>query len=210
MDLEKIEIVDFTKQGLDQRFVRYQYERDDMIPIWHEINKVTKDTENALDYRKHLAGHIRQEYQLADTVKPHVNRLMAPLISQYGRFHTLPKKLALGTVWVNLQQKHEFNPPHTHDGMMSFVMWMQIPYTFDEEDVGNEAKKPLSGRFSFIIPEGDECKTVYLMSDKNYENTCVLFPSKLMHFVNPFYSSDGLRITVSANYYDMENENQNS
>ena len=206
MDPEKIQITDFTKLGLNQRFVRYQYERDDMTPMWQEIIKVTADTENAQDYRKHLAGHIRQEYELADTVKPQVNRLMAPLIEQYARFHQLPKKLGLGTVWVNLQKKHEFNPPHTHDGILSFVMWMQIPYTFDEEDEGNEAKKPLSGRFSFIIPDGEECKTVYLDSDKNYENTCVLFPAKLMHFVNPFYSSDGLRITVSANYYDLDKE----
>jgi hypothetical protein len=202
VDPEKIQITDFTNQGLDKRFVKYQYTREDMEPVWQEINKVIEDADNAIDYRSHLAGHIREEYQLADAVKPHVNRLLAPLIEQYSRFVTLPKALGLGSVWVNLQRKNEFNPPHTHDGLLSFVMWMKIPYAFSVEDKDNQAKKPLSGRFGFIIPVGDECKTMYLDSDSNAENTIVLFPANLMHFVNPFQSSDELRITVSANYYE--------
>lgn len=202
VDLEKIQITDFNTIGLDQRFVRYRYEHDEMEPVWHEINEVIRNTQGAVDYRKHLAGHIKEEYQLADTVKPHVNKLLAPLIQQYARFHQLPSTLTLGNVWVNLQRKHEFNPPHTHDGLLSFVMWMRIPYTFKEEDAGNEAKKALSGRFGFIVPDNDECRTFYLDSDHDHENTVVLFPAKLMHLVNPFYSSDELRITVSANYYE--------
>ena len=204
MDLEKIQITDFTNQGLDKRFVKYQYNRYAMDPVWQEINKVIEDADNAMDYRSHLAGHIREEYQLADTVKPHVNRLLAPLVEQYSRFHQLPKRMGLGTVWVNLQKKHEFNPPHVHYGLLSFVMWMKIPYAFSEEDKDNQAKKPLSGRFGFIIPVGDECRTMYLDSDSNAENTIVLFPANLMHFVNPFQSSDELRITVSANYYETD------
>ena len=204
MDPEKIQITDFNPIGLDQHVVKCQYERDDMESIWHEINEVVENSQDAIDYRKNLAGHIREEYQLAETVKPHVNRLLAPLVEQYARFHDLPKKIGLGNVWVNLQRKHEFNPPHTHDGLISFVIWMQIPYTFGQEDEGNEAKKPLSGRFGFILPDGDECKTFYLDSDSDHENTVVLFPAKMMHFVNPFHSSDDLRITVSANYYETD------
>lgn len=203
VDPTKIQITDFRNIGLEQRFVKYQYSREDMDPVWQAIEQVKEDQDNAFDYRKHLVGHIRHEYRLADTVKKSINALMAPLIEQYSRFHALPQTLTLGQVWVNLQNKHEFNPPHTHDGLLSFVMWMKIPYTFAQEDEGNEAKKALSGRFGFIVPEKDECKTVYLDSDSKEENTVVLFPAKLMHMVHPYHSTDEQRITVSANYYDM-------
>ena len=59
----------------------------DMDPVWQAIDQVREDTDNAFDYRKHLVGHIRQEYRLADTVKKSINALMAPLIEQYSRFH---------------------------------------------------------------------------------------------------------------------------
>jgi hypothetical protein len=206
VDPTKILITDYGIQGSDQKFVKYQYDKDDMAPLWQEVNKVLDKPEDFRDYRGHLAGNIEQEYKLDDSVKEHVNKLLIPLVEQYGRFHQLPKELLLGNVWVNFQKKHEFNPPHLHDGTLSFVIWLQIPFTHAEEDLkspGRKAKLPLSGKFGFLIVQnGKEVRTAYQESDQTQENSILLFPSDMMHFVNPFYTSDDLRITISANYYD--------
>ena len=206
MDPEKIQITDFSKQNSDQRYVRYQYTKKDMAPLWAEVNRVLDKPEDFKDYRDHLAGNIESEYQLDDTVKPHINKLLAPLVAQYNRFVELPKELVLGNVWVNFQKKHEFNPPHLHDGTLSFVIWLQIPFTHKQENKkgpGRRAKLPLSGKFGFlIVQDHKEVRTCYLDSDKKEENTILLFPSNMMHLVHPFYTSDDLRITISANYYD--------
>lgn len=33
----------------------------------------------------------------------------------------------ISALWVNYQKQHEFNPPHDHDGKLSFVAYLQIP-----------------------------------------------------------------------------------
>lgn len=202
-----METIDFSPVGFDKQFVKHQYTKEDLQPIWDEINELLEDKSVYPEYQHNLAGNIEEEYMLSDQIKSHVNRLLAPLIIEYQKRKPLPKELTLGNVWVNLQRKHEFNPPHTHDGVLSFVIWLRIPFTFADEDKvapGARSKKPLSGRFSFLLPVGDEVKTYHLESDQSAENTIVLFPANLSHAVNPFYSSDELRITVSANYLDTE------
>ena len=206
-EVQNMETIDFSPTGHNKQFVKHQYSKDDLKPIWDEINDLLEDTSVYPGYQHNLAGNIKEEYMLPEEIKPHVNRLLAPLVKEYSKHNKLPERLTLGNVWVNLQRKHEFNPPHTHDGVLSFVIWLQIPYTFAEEDQvapGAKAKKPLSGRFTFYIPANDEVKTYHLDSDQSQENTVVLFPASMTHAVNPFYSSDELRITVAANYLDTE------
>ena len=41
--------------------------------------------------------------------------------------------------------------------------------------------------------------SIFLNVDKSFEGKMLMFPSKQMHAVNPFYTSDGYRITVSGN-----------
>ena len=54
--------------------------------------------------------------------------------------------------WVNFMKKHEYNPPHFHKGLVSWVIWYQIPYTFEEEKKFS-AKSPddqiYHGEFAF-------------------------------------------------------------
>ena len=36
-------------------------------------------------------------------------------------------KLILDTLWINFSQKHDFNPPHSHSGSLSFVIFCKVP-----------------------------------------------------------------------------------
>ena len=35
-------------------------------------------------------------------------------------------KYLLSAMWVNYMKKHEFNPPHDHDGKLSFVIYLSM------------------------------------------------------------------------------------
>jgi len=109
----------------------------------------------------------------------------------------------LNKAWVNFGRKTEFNPPHSHTGVMSFVIWLDIPYDINEEmELPHvvESFAPLAGHFMFqhvntfgtISPE-------VLPVDKNMNDMIVVFPSGLIHQVFPFYTSDEYRISVSGN-----------
>ena len=39
----------------------------------------------------------------------------------------------LDNFWVNYQKETEFNPLHTHHGVLSFVAWMKIPTEWKEQ-----------------------------------------------------------------------------
>jgi hypothetical protein len=114
------------------------------------------------------------------------------------------KQIYLKDVWVNFQKKTEFNPPHTHDGLFSFVIWINVPYYIkDEHDKspGKYSIENLAGcfQFQYLDTLGSICMHS-IPADKTYENTLIIFPSKMVHSVFPFYSSDDYRISISGNF----------
>jgi len=114
-----------------------------------------------------------------------------------------------GDLWVNYQEKYEYNPLHNHTGLMSFVVWYKIPFKNEEEKkVGPGKNKGAqqqnqNGNFYFVTAygPGGQAREHNFDIDINYEGTIVFFPSNLMHGVYPFYSSDDYRISISGNLY---------
>ena len=106
-------------------------------------------------------------------------------------------------MWVNFQKKYEFNPMHLHDGVMSFVIWMKIPYKYEDEMQHETAKKVnscMNGSFEFIYTNLLGAITGYQYSlSPEAEGGVLIFPSALHHVVHPFYTSDEERISISGN-----------
>jgi hypothetical protein len=189
-----------------------EFTNDELAPIREEIIEIQQDFNKAKKRNSDLAGNIKNEFALSKSAD-YIEKLMFPFVMAYNekynylnKFNILTKSLpmVLSEPWVNFQQKHEFNPPHTHSGLMSFVIWMSIPYSIEEENIkgpGAEAAMPLSGCFAFqftnIIGQIDN-DTIPV--GKNMENTMVLFPAGLNHSVFPFYTSDRYRISISGNF----------
>lgn len=195
-------------------FVSAKLLDDQLLPIRNEVAKIQKDFTKGKKYNEHLAGNIRNEYKLIDSHK-HISDLVLPYVLTYEKHYNYMKsqhvlssfldaEIVLEHTWVNFQKKHEFNPPHTHGGLMSFVIWLTIPYTMEEEmkvAPGNKSRDPVSGHFCFhymnslgqIVPHA-------IPADKTMENMLVVFPANMSHSVYPFYSSDKFRITVSGNF----------
>jgi len=194
-------------------FLKATFSDEQLAPIRKEIDKLSRNFNNGVKHNYKLAGNLQYEFLLKES-KKHVYNLVAPLFLEYDKqFNNyitknplLPENspIELDELWVNFQRKHEFNPIHDHTGIMSFVIWMQIPYLLEDElkaSPGSTANTNVAGHFAFHYTNtlGDICN-LFIAADKTQENTILLFPARMKHSVFPFYSSDEYRITVSGNF----------
>ena len=176
-----------------------------------EIDKLLDNFNLGIKFNNALAGEIQHEFKMSPTpfLKKYIRNVSKELDdkSQYIKYNfPTTRTLEFSTVWINFQQKGEYNPLHHHGGIFSFVIWYQVPYTFEEErrysyKVSNQ--DCLNGRFNFVIPHSFSntinVSNIDLGIDKSQEGYMAIFPSSLSHIVYPFYSSDDYRITISGN-----------
>lgn len=183
-----------------------------LSPIIEEINEIQSNFTAGQKFNNRLAGNIRKEYQLSKCFQ-HVENLLLPFVSEYdekfGYFKTIKYTssdvpVRLYDVWANFQQKYEFNPLHDHAGVMSFVIWIKIPFTREEEDkfmpeVPSDRK--CSGFFTLFYTDSlGNIKSHDFPADKKYEKKLLIFPATMRHCVYPFYTSDEYRISVAGNF----------
>lgn len=188
--------------------------KEDLDPIWAEVKEIQSDWSKARPHNYGLAGSIRKEYSLLKC-REHVERLVMPYIGVYDQAfnysrglnvltESAPLVIAPDDLWVNFQEKHEFNPPHNHSGIMSFVIWLQIPYLLEDERLagpGSESNSPVNGDFAFQYTNTlGQIQAQRLAADRTKEGHLCLFPAQMNHAVYPFYSTDEYRITVAGNF----------
>jgi hypothetical protein len=174
--------------------------------LQENIKKTLKNKEK-VDFRPRLAGNIKEEIGLPITpkLKYLVENMAKEYFNIFGTQHCFyeDEDFKLKDLWLNLQKKHEFNPVHTHSGIFSFVIWVKVPYNLQEElEVFNHSQSPSASLFSFVY--GDCYGTTHteiIPVDTSYEWSMVFFPAKLSHAVNPFYTSDDTRMSVSGNIF---------
>jgi hypothetical protein len=154
-----------------------------------------------------------------------VEKLICPLIAGYDenynnythrkntyRYTTQQNNIQLGLdgLWVNFQRKGEFNPTHSHGGVMSFIIWMDTPYNIEDELKLQSTKNTnpsVAGHFSFHYTNTlGEITSHPIPVDRSFNGRVALFPAKMNHQVYPFYTSDKYRISVSGNFYFMDNK----
>ena len=206
----KIELItrDFPNIGV----VEGKLPEDTVDSLWKLIEESKKQPESM---KSELAGNISSSIRL-DGGSPLIEDFMQNIIPKYiqqsinsfGSPYRLEMKEGqiwnLESLWVNFQKKHEFNPMHDHGGVYSFVIWMQIPTSYEEQRklpicAESNADGNISNfAFTFTNTLGRICQFVYNM-EKDAEGYMVIFPSELKHEVFPFYENDGERISISGN-----------
>ncbi len=189
-----------------------QLPEDTVDSLWKLIEESKKQPE---DMKSELAGNISSSIRLdvnspliGDFVTNVIPIYIEQTIKSYGPPWRVTMKEGQGwtleSLWVNFQKKHEFNPPHDHSGVYSFVIWMQIPTSFAEQRklpicVNSNANTQISNfAFSYTNTLGKVSTFAYNM-EKEAEGYMVMFPSQILHQVFPFYENDGERISISGN-----------
>ena len=163
---------------------------------------------NKKDFSDKLAGIIESETGYDDISK----QKLLPMLSQYlgvydqayQRYVAKPyeqkPEYVLSSLWINYQKPNDFNPPHDHDGALSFVAYLQIPEALKKENAAYKGKSCGPGGIQFLFGDGIRNAITY-QSFFPEENDIFVFPAWLKHWVAP-YKSDCTRISVSGNIHD--------
>lgn len=199
--------------------------------VWYQTTKLPKGIVNYLweiiqeakilniDERSKLVGNISTSLKLKDKENIILSKIfpklyenneenIKKLINKTFKAFSIENKdinlkITLPDLWVNFQKKYEFNPIHNHNGMVSFVIWMDIPYNWEDEQNLEFAKHSnlsnVIGNFVFYHYNGNEITNQVILMSPEINGTMAIFPSSLNHCVYPFYTSDKERITISGN-----------
>lgn len=186
-----------------------------------EILQVARDGEKSKN--KDLAGNLERQvtepmshsaleeltfhaHRYIDDLR-RTNRFQPPLEVQ--KFNTI--NVVVGTPWVNIQRKGEWNPSHTHSLDLSCVIYAQVPEELKDEwkYPNQQGRSPCGGKIDFMYGNmmTHSCNTFGPVEP--IENDIWIFPAWLTHQVYPF-NADVERISCSTNFaleflYEEEN-----
>ena len=190
----------------------YQALNQEIVDIHTASETGSLDENGIVQMNPSLAGQITKEYQITKSLP-----LLNPYLEEMGRayqkeWNYYPKenpnnnKLTVESVWVNMQKKLEVNPLHNHDGTLSFVAWLHVPFKLEDErnmpNCKNSRTVELASTFQFVYTTSlGTIANCPMFVESGWEAKIVMFPSKLLHMVYPFQTSDDYRISIAGNLY---------
>lgn len=168
-----------------------------------EGRKLTKEKN---DHNFQLAGNLKngrsflyeEEFtrEAEVIIRQKVDTFLDGLDNVYGK-KIDKEKLHLKSLWINFQQKHDFNPSHDHDGIFSFIIYCKVP-----QEIFSEQADSNSQNAGHIVFEYGENIFPYSRAGfvvEPHDNLMFIFPAKLRHYVPPYWV-DAERIGVSGNF----------
>ena len=186
------------------------------LKILDDFKKILIDEakKNEQDFVSKLAGQLKSETGYGQESRSKIIPYLSPYLGAYDQcFQKYQNKkydkkpeYVLTALWCNQQKQHEFNPPHDHDGKLSFVIYLSIPEKLKKENLEYKGKSCGPGGIQFLWGEGPRDCISY-MSYFPEEGDMFIFPAWLKHWVSPF-NSDCVRVSVSGNVHDSAPLNQ--
>ena len=180
------------------------------LKVKDEFKKLLLDEgkKNNEDYTTKLAGILDKETgyspESKNKILPFLSQYIGVYDQAYQRYVNKPydkmPEYVLSALWINYQRPNDFNPPHDHDGKLSFVIYCSMPKELKKEHEDYKGKSCGPGGIQFIYGNGPRDAITY-MSFLPDEGDMFIFPAWLKHWVAP-YKSDCTRITVSGNFHD--------
>jgi hypothetical protein len=186
------------------------------LKIQDDFKKILIDeaAKNEKDFSDKLAGQIKKETGYNDKSRDIIIPYLSPYLGIYDKmfekyqtkkFDRKPE-YALTALWANFQRQYEFNPPHDHDGKLSFVIYLSIPEPLKLENKAYKGKSCGPGGIQFMYGDGIRDNISYV-SHFPEEGDMFIFPAWLKHWVCP-YTTDCVRVSVSGNVHDSAPLNQ--
>jgi len=203
----------FAKCSLDSNILLYLQKKADEI--------INDNFYGLTPYNYNLAGNIKKEFFFQE--EENILRQAVILAAEKYCFDFYKKNIKLkflpddkgrDSIWINFQQKHEYNPIHNHFGLLSFVVWVKIPFSMKEEEEyfsSSHCNNITSAKFIFHLPENipGGIFSFPISIDKNYEGKMIIFPASYIHEVAPFFTSDNYRVSISGNIIPADEREAN-
>jgi hypothetical protein len=155
------------------------------------------------DYRAKLAGHLLEEYKLKNpqAITQWFKKYLVTYVDGYNKWRGKGYKpmanLYVNIYWINYMKGNDFNPPHVHDGDLSFVIYPKMPQEIIKENKRFKGTGQGPGGIQWFYGEGDG-QYVDTVSMMPRTGDLFIFPATLKHWVLPFKSKVE-RVSVSGN-----------
>ena len=162
--------------------------------------KVCKDNKK-VKHNHNLAGAIKDEYLIEDveSVALILNKYMENFSKVHKHWYNFTfSSFDYHSIWTNFMKAGEYNPPHTHENCnFSSVFFINVPTKIAGEHK-NKTKGSKPGQIVFqMAPQLDGYLSSYIYTPVTGD--FFIFPSTLMHYVNPF-KSKVTRISMAVNF----------
>jgi len=158
------------------------------------------------DASPELAGVLKNQFHYRDKNK--FQKFMEGSFNLYNNAlerwkqgnEKVPSSYFLEKLWINFQGPNEFNPPHSHGGALSFVIFLKIPLKLRAENQNYKGLSAGPGGITFLYGETeDRCITNHSVFPE--VGDMYIFPAWVKHWVYPF-AADCTRVSVSGNVID--------
>lgn len=182
-----------------------------MEKIKKTVGEIKENLNEQRSFAGNLVGNIRKQF-IFDHHRDEIEQVAIKLAQYHDDVYNCSNylddsfgTLSLGALWINMQVAGEFNPIHKHPGVYSFVIWVEIPFTHENEKTygpGFASNSNKGGCFEFVYTNAyGQLMSHPIPADKSFEGQMLLFPAKLNHVVYPFYTDAGYRISISGNLF---------
>ncbi len=167
---------------------------------------LSEGEESKEDASPELAGVLKNQFHYRDKNK--FQNFMEDTFNLYNNAmkqwkettSKTPSTFFLEKIWINYQGPNEFNPPHSHGGALSFVIFAKIPMELRVENQNYKGLSAGPGGITFLYGDTeDRCITNHSVFPE--VGDMYIFPAWVKHWVYPF-KSDCTRISISGNVID--------
>jgi len=202
--------------ALDRPWMDVGLSEETMNSLWDNINNASAQE---IDANGRLAGNISKSKYIQDKDNWFYNNVLKGMaehlyyknwVNYYDVVITKNKprtEFFLHELWVNYQKQHEFNPPHQHSAIYSFVVFMKIPTHSKEQHAlpfSAHSGNPVASDFQFLVGnDNGQVQPVKIPLNPEDNGRMLFFPGWLTHQVLPFYGTEEERITISGNIYPL-------
>ena len=158
------------------------------------------------DFESRLAGMLKRQVEFRDSSL--FDKFFSDMFKMYD--HALQdwtgdrniiagggEMYNLESLWANFQGPGDFNPPHSHGGALSWVIYLKIPDELIEENKQYKGTSAGPGGITFTYGDGPR-EVITYQTYLPQTGDMYIFPAWLQHWVYPF-KSDVERISVSGN-----------
>jgi len=177
------------------------------MKISDEFKKLllSEGKKNKLDFTDKLAGILDKETGYSEESKnkilPQLSQCLGIYDQAFEKYvnkpYTKKPEYILSALWINYQRPNDYNPPHDHDGKLSFVTYLSIPEKLKKENAEYKGKSCGPGGIQFVYGDGPR-EVITYQTYLPQTGDMYIFPAWLQHWVYPF-KSDVERISVSGN-----------
>ena len=187
--------------------------RKDEVEYLKGVAKDTATARNNVGFD--LAGNIKEQLGIVVKDMDRFNYVITPHIKNYVKYdderlrsHLIKDndsvrdydhiEFTLGSgPWINFQTANEFNPMHSHAGMISSVVYIDVPEEIAKEEYTKDTNMNCPGQIEFMYgPDVVGANGTHKIVPKTGD--FLLFHAGLKHTVYPF-KSDVTRISMSFN-----------